>query len=362
MKRWTFSYKTMIAGILCLAAACTDDTEPVQDGNVLQVAGVTRADGDLNTEPVNTDGTQIKIFLTTNDASQTGVTNGQFTCTSSGSWNSTVALKENIQYYVYGYMPAAAATVSNFIAYNWDYSQGVDMTLSNLPAIGETDVCVLTGLQQVTSATAAKENWTEDHVGKFGYSAIASNDNTGNYAYLLMDHLYCALKFRFNVNAVYAGLRTIHLKELTLKTAYSTISATVCLRKGVGISAVSYSCSGDEKAIGLLSGDNNDVELPVAPEFTTIGTEYYGAPTADLFDTEGSHASIVCKYDIYDTNKTTEHPNGNLVRKDCTATNKLKLTSGMARGKKKILTLTVNPTYLYMLSDPDLDNPTVTIN
>jgi hypothetical protein len=27
-----------------------------------------------------------------------------------------------------------------------------------------------------------------------------------------------------------------------------------------------------------------------------------------------------------------------------------------------VLTLTVNPTYLYVLSEPDLDNPTITIN
>jgi hypothetical protein len=26
------------------------------------------------------------------------------------------------------------------------------------------------------------------------------------------------------------------------------------------------------------------------------------------------------------------------------------------------LLLTVNPTYLYVLSDPDLDNPTITVN
>jgi hypothetical protein len=69
----------------------------------------------------------------------------------------------------------------------------------------------------------------------------------------------------------------------------------------------------------------------------------------------------VCKYDIYDTNVTTGHPYGNLVRENCTVTNKLRLPSGMVRGKKKILTLTVNPTYLYSLSEPDLDNPKITI-
>lgn len=351
----------LMAGCICLLTGCSDDTEPSQDGHVLQVAGVTRAADDvLSVEEVNTDGTQIKIFLTTNDETQTAVTTGQFTCTSNGSWNSTVAIKENIQYYVYGYMPAGATgTVS---PYSNDYSQGVDMTLSGLPAIGDKDICVLTGIQQVTSATAAKEPWKERHEGQFGYLAVASNGNTGNYAYLLMDHIYGALKFQFNVNEVYAGLRTIHLKEVTLKTDYSTVNATVQLRKGVGINnsnSVSYSdLGGEEMTIALLTEDDTEVVLPVktaTPSATVIGSEYYCAPTAELFDTEGSHASIVCKYDIYDNN-------GNLIRKDCTATNKLKFTSGMARGKKKILTLTVNPTYLYMLSEPDLDNPTIELN
>jgi len=31
------------------------------------------------------------------------------------------------------------------------------------------------------------------------------------------------------------------------------------------------------------------------------------------------------------------------------------------RGWKYAVNLTINPTYLYMLSDPDLDNPTVVV-
>ena len=73
---------------------------------------------------------------------------------------------------------------------------------------------------------------------------------------------------------------------------------------------------------------------------------------------------MTATYNVYDRN-------GNLIRKDCEAKNVLKLTKsdsdqilpgGLAHGQKYTFNLTVNPTYLYVLSDPDLDNPTVTIN
>ena len=72
-------------------------------------------------------------------------------------------------------------------------------------------------------------------------------------------------------------------------------------------------------------------------------------------------------YDVYDTNITPEHPNGNLIRKDSRATNTLSISqlfkgqTESVRGWKYELMLTINPTYLYMMSDPDLNNPTVTV-
>jgi hypothetical protein len=362
--RYSWLWCGLMAVCLCLMTACSDDSESVQDERLLQVAGVTRAGETLlSTEPVATDGMKIVMYVTPDaeNTSQT-VTSGElFYVVSTNSWRSTVAITENDKYYLYGFMPASAVTSPvnpPVTPINNEYKNGANMTLGGLPAIGSQDVCVLVGVQRVEDETP-KEPWTEDHLGHFEYQVGLANKNR---AYLLMDHLYAALKFQFNVNAIYAGLRTIHLKEVTLKTDNSTVNATVQLKKDEGISSVSYSVSGGEKTIALLTEEDAEVVLPVAPAVTAIGSEYYCAPTAELFNTEGTHASIVCKYDIYDNNVTTGHPYGNLIRKDCMATNKLKLPSGMARGKKKILTLTVNPTYLYMLSEPDLDNPTIEVN
>jgi hypothetical protein len=62
--------------------------------------------------------------------------------------------------------------------------------------------------------------------------------------------------------------------------------------------------------------------------------------------------TLRCVYDVYDTA-------GNLIRADQQSDNLLPTLPSAAPGEKTVIRLTVNPTYLYMLSDPDLNNPTV---
>ena len=71
-------------------------------------------------------------------------------------------------------------------------------------------------------------------------------------------------------------------------------------------------------------------------------------------------------YDVYDNNRTTEHPDGNLIRSRCVAVNKIDILrlfnmATLNRGYVYTIKLKIEPTYLYMLSEPDLDNPTVKI-
>jgi hypothetical protein len=66
-------------------------------------------------------------------------------------------------------------------------------------------------------------------------------------------------------------------------------------------------------------------------------------------------------YDVFDRQ-------GNKIREGCQAENTFDLRSkfdsymSTVRGQRYSYTITVSPTYLYMLSEPDLDNPTLTIN
>ena len=70
-------------------------------------------------------------------------------------------------------------------------------------------------------------------------------------------------------------------------------------------------------------------------------------------------------YDVYDKNVTPEHPDGNLLRENFKTTNIMVLKDLLTeqtttkRGYRYTINMTIQPTYLYMLSEPDLDNPTV---
>ena len=114
----------------------------------------------------------------------------------------------------------------------------------------------------------------------------------------------------------------------------------------------------------LFAPENgSEVKLPSVSdtdESHAVTVDGYFVPFADV----ANSLVLECKYDVYDKNVTNEHPDGNLVRKDCVTTNKLPADNVIKSGTKQrtTLTLTVNPTYLYVLSDPDLDNPTVVIN
>ena len=63
-------------------------------------------------------------------------------------------------------------------------------------------------------------------------------------------------------------------------------------------------------------------------------------------------------YDVYDRK-------GNLIQANRQAENdlsRLAAVTALTRGQQATINLTVNPDFLYQLSDPDLDNPTIVLN
>ena len=347
-------------GCLLLPVACSDNDDYGSDepqSNQLRLSSATREGETTGLTKGN-----IKVFVTSNDAV---AFEGSFSKNSSDAiWNSSnLKIKEHTQYYIYGYMPN---TVSSEIAMpdgGGDFSNGAKLTLSNLPVFSTEDIRVIVGVQRVTD----NSTFTTATEGTFGYPSGAS---TQNYVNLLLGHLYSQLQLRFCVDKTYYDLRRIHLKSVKLKSTYvaqnTKISATVNLKAGKGLKGqVEFSDAAattptTPEEWSLLSGANLD--LAVEPETNaenpvyTVLSNTVHCPHC-LFDTNGTetYLTIECSYDVYNADNTKE------LRSNCTATNKVKVL-GMAPGVKKILTLTVTPTYLYMLSDDDLNNPTIVIN
>lgn len=365
--KYQWLWSCLLVGGLLLFVACADDHDDELQGGTLQLLSVTR-EGETTPTPEEIKSGSIRLFLATEDDYTSGsfseaVDPGDPTNT---IWtNNGASVKENTQYYFYGYMP-------NDIDVVWsgsmtkpavgDYSDGATLTLSGMPVLTDKDICVIVGVKRVTDAS--KPVATK---GEYGYLSGVADENRVS---LLMGHLYSQLQLQFCVDREYYALRRIHLKAVTLKSTYNaktaTVTATVHLQAGDGLTKENVVFSNpattrpdDDNAwkFDLLTGD--DLNLVGAPEQNAVSPEYTKIDKTvncpyKIFDSDGTYLTIESTYDVYDTNN-------NKIREGCKAVNKVKV-SGMAPGVKKILTLTVTPTYLYVLSDPDLDNPTIHLN
>ena len=263
-------------------------------------------------------------------------------------WVSTVEMETAGQYYLYGFIPENVVGGSSITAITGGYEKGATMTLTRLSSVVPADVCVTVAAGGGTES-GPKEGYA---IGKFGISG------TDKHVYLLFDHLYASLCFSFKVDADYDKLRTIKIKELRLKSSSmmkyydATITLTANTTGANPITTVSFSSrpADTETADGLLFGGE---EITLSP---TVASDFLGC----FVPGDYNNFTLETTYNVYDKE-------GNLVRKDCVAKNGFYMNSFLPagttwkRGSMLKLSLIVKPTYLYMLSEPDLDNPTVTL-
>lgn len=248
-------------------------------------------------------------------------------------WHAYFEVTSGKTYTVYGYMPKTGDMNSSLAKSTADVAT---LTIRNIKPITTDDICIITGVK------ASDEGLKE---GQFSWSWPVGDDNYK--IYILMDHLYAAVLFRLKIDAEYASLRTIKLKTMTLSTECKSVKATISLAHNTTgaspISDVVFAPSGGSEDFLVFNSDAGtalDKDTPV-----DINTCF--APTLS------ESLTLVTTYDVYDRK-------GNLIRENSTATNKLPNLAAV-RGQKVQVNLTVNPTYLYVLSEPDLDNPTIKI-
>ena len=231
-------------------------------------------------------------------------------------------------YTVYGYMPKITGMSSSLSSVT---SDGATLTINGIKPVTADDICIITGVKETD--TGLKE-------GQFGWRMENANDNF--YMYLLMDHLYASVKFSLKVSEEYAQLRTIKLKTMTLSVNQASVNAAVTLHNTEGtspITSVTYNTStGDNCAAEIF----NDAEGQALSSTTPIAVSACFVPTLS------SDLTLFSTYDVYDSK-------GNLIRANCEATNKIPNLEA-SRGQRVQLNMKVDPTYLYVMSDKDLDN------
>ena len=275
-------------------------------------------------------------------------------------------------FYLYGYLPYNSANVA-ITPKNSNYANGASLTFTDMSSVSTKDICVIVGASNGSNGDTP----TSLQTGKFDCHMNSGGTGNENHLFLLCDHLYAKLEFTFRVDDSepykYASLRTIKLRKLELTSYTYTLDnlsdATIMKKKGditVNLAANNTGTSPIESTIYftpdntsgnmdpiLLFEDEDGEELPSVGYTTETGYVPY-------FNLSGSGKVLYVlrsTYDVYDKQN-------NLIRKGCVAENTIVPQERFnikqfSRGHKYTLRLTVMPTYLYMLSEPDLDNPTI---
>ena len=259
--------------------------------------------------------------------------------TGTGKWNASFEVEAGKTYSVYGYMPKAGG-VNSSLTVTSD-GDGATLSITGIKPVTTDDICIITGVKETDEGL--KE-------GLLSWKWPIPSEDENFKIHILMDHLYASVQFSMKIDEEYASLRTIKLKTMTLSTNIGSVDATVSLtRNDIGsspITDITYSLSGTNGAAEIFSSEEGTALDKLTP--LAINACFTPLPTLS------ENLTLVSTYDVYDSK-------GNLIRQNCTATNQLP-DLGAVRGQRVQVNMTVSPTYLYVLSDPDLDNPTITID
>lgn len=335
---------------MLLASGCTGDNDD-EPQMLMQVSAVTRSD---QAQAVTTEGTSIHTYLT----QENGDINQGYITRTAEKWVSTVSVRPNETYYIYGFSPSdiVSAPSDAVITSSGGFNNGAVLKLSSIEAVSTKDLCVIIGVEDVP-----RDNKDKTPDVKRGAFTYLGKDIGFNYVNVLLGHVYSSLSFTMKVDPTYNALRTIKLKKMELLSASAaTYDLTITLAANTSntnpITSVAPSNKESSSSDRITIYENTTGGLELTTEASTAPMTGY-----IIYDSGSSpNLSIRCTYDIYDKNKTTEHPDGNLIRQDCIAENKISLSIS-SFGQQQPVNITVNPTYLYVLSDPDLDNPTITL-
>ena len=302
----------------------------------------------------------ISVFFT--QGSDSG--NEEYFYKTGGNWRASQDEIAAGTYYLYGYVPhdkSITSTANVLEGEGKTFADGAVLTMSNVPTVSKADICVMIAAK---NGASANEDYSTTGLqrGNFEYVAQATGGGGHNYVYLLFDHLFAALRVQMRVNGTYNDLRTIKLKELRMQTSgegdvptKKKTSITVTLNKTTdGADPIKSVVFTPDATSG--NSDGAVVDWNDGITLTTAYQPFQG----HLMPFGVTKIKLISTYDVYDKKD-------NKVRENCTATNTIdiaNLFSGQTetlRGRRYTINMTINPTYLYVLSEPDLDSPTVTV-
>lgn len=373
--KWIITYMTL--GLL-LCTACSDDSDTLEEQKpaltTLTVIPYYSSFFEVNEMPTRAlptgykpfselyptstpNHTSIGLILTPNHTSVETNTIRYI----NNKWTGTLDIANEEQYYIYGFMPSEDAAGATVVSKNGtggpDFANGATLTINGLSTLTPADVCVVVGVKKSDTPTNISE-LADFKLGQFGYWG----SSTDNYVFLLLKHLYAGLHFKAHIDTEYAKLREIRVKEMKLKT-----TEEIATRINLTVPLTANNTGADPVGTLSYADDSNTTgyaEITLFPY--EGGPEEYSLPVETPQNFLSCFAPgkckkfmIITKYDVYDRK-------GNKIREDCIAENQIN-TAGyygiddLEAGDIYTIDLKVQPTYLYVLSEPDLDNPTFVI-
>lgn len=329
---------SVYAALWLLAACSSDDAQDEgMEELCLEVRAVTRG------VSATTYG-DIRAFLTYPDIDE--VHQGMFKHyvdedTNKDYWRAqNLKVKPGTRYfYLYGFMPAGDLEGS------MDKANG-KLTIRNITPLTKDDICFVTGVVRST-----KEEETIDR-GNYTFKYENSDYADQTVLNLLFEHLFGRLAFKFQIGQKYSTLRQIKLTKVSMKAVAQKLDAEITLPQS----------NSDNVSVKFTPTSNTPVTItetlwtPTTEnngELTIAATKEFGGINVAVGSGISETYEMICEYDVCDLkNNLLSHR---------TASNSLsKVLPEM--GVERTVTFTIEPTYLYQLSDDDLDNPEVIIN
>lgn len=278
------------------------------------------------------------------------------------SWISNIYVVTGTQYYMYGFMPGTGAAGATITSLNGtggdDYANGANIHIDNFSTLTPADVSVVVGVRKATDDEITAHAPLADV--KLGAFSFVAGEKDHNSAFILLKHLYSGIRFRAIIDPTYHELREIKFTkvEMVVDDIAPTVDLDIQLTaNGEGndpITSVTYTetADHDEVSISLFPWEGSLTEYQLKETETNFFLGCFVPSKVNAF-------TIKTTYNVYDKE-------GNLIRENCVAENTINSTivpslASIEAGEVYTITCTVKPTYLYVLSDPDLDNPTFII-
>ena len=339
-------------------AALTVTLYPVVSSNVETVIETRALSADYKAFEV--EGTKIQAYalafdkITGLNRVPDGDSDGIFTRKTSG-WSSTLEVTNDLIYSIYAYSPAPFPAATTSFNYNGGTPQ---LTFTGLSVITDTDPMANVAAAGGTGSSPS----TLYTVGLFSIGTVDVTGNPKTKVWLGMNHLYSKATISFVVNNDYNAIRTIVLKNASVSIPTGTLpgTSTYTFAKGASAASMSWSgsaLSGPEKTVDIMFGPTAEpdlLDLSGDPEPQPLNQVTLSATPKNFawfcfLPKFRPTLALQVTYDVYDKK-------GNLIRADQTVTNGnilANLPGSVSPGNNYNITVRVNPTYLYQLSDAD---------